>query len=80
MKLWARICVSSSRQSVYNSAVKQARKEKYGKHSLGFMPLGNQDEKKNNAFFFFKNLVLWLFLLFKLYDLVLSFKILKELI
>lgn len=78
MKLWARICVSSSRQSVYNSAVKQARKEKYGKHSLGFMPLGNQDEKKNNAFF----LKIWFygFLLFKLYDLVLSFKILKELI
>lgn len=52
MKLWARICVSSNRQSVYNSAVKQARKEKYGKHSLGFMLLGNQDEKKDSAFFF----------------------------
>ena len=51
MKLWARIFVSSSRQRVYNSAVKQARNEKYGKHSLGFMLLGNQDEKKNNAFF-----------------------------
>lgn len=45
-----RICVSSSRQTVYNSAVKQARKEKYGKHSLVFMLLGNQDEKKNSAF------------------------------
>lgn len=67
MKLWARICVSSSRQSVYNSAVKQARKEKYGKHSLGFMLLGNQDEKKNNAFFkksgfmaFFIIQIIWL--------------------
>lgn len=56
MKLWARICVSSNRQSVYNSAVKQARKEKYGKHSLGFMLLGNQDEKKDSAFFFFKKI------------------------
>lgn len=40
-------------RDIYNSAVrKQVRKDKFGKDSLSFMILGNQDRKKQ-AFFFF---------------------------
>lgn len=68
-----------SGQNVYNSAAKQVRREKDGKHSLGFVFLGNQDEKKISVCFFFKSGFM-AFLSFKLYGLVLSFKIFKELI
>lgn len=41
-------------RGIYNSAVKkQVRKDKFGKDSLSFMILGNQDRKKQAFFFFF---------------------------
>lgn len=55
-------------KGIYNPAVKkQVRKDKFGKDTVSFMILGSQDQKKNRIFFFFfKNMVLWLFS-FKLY-------------